>query len=99
MYDLPVLIEEFDYNLTNRNSPDRLIYQGQNYKIAMQAALDSNKCLGFTVWGIGDKDSWYEVESGQTKADATPFDDDYQPKLAYYGLLEALFEHLIKANN
>lgn len=42
---------------------------------------------GITLWDVGDADSWlnrYRFEAG------TVFDRDYQPKPAFYGLLEGL---------
>ena len=95
-YGIPVYITEFDVDL--RNIPgsveDRFLLQAEIYKSMLEACLESGVCESFTVWGIGDKYSWLEQSSinemSSCKADPTPFDDDLQPKPAYYSLYEAL---------
>jgi len=95
-FGLPFLIEEFDFNLSSKTSSDRFLYQASNYKTALRAALDSGKCLGFTIWGTGDKISWYETDLGQPNADATPFDDNFYPKIAYYAMLQVLLQSILQ---
>ena len=57
----------------------------------LEAAIESGVCQSFTVWGTGDKNSWYEKNLSQPDADATLFDDFYNKKPAYYAMSSALF--------
>ncbi|MBN2549299.1 MAG: endo-1,4-beta-xylanase [Anaerolineales bacterium] len=87
-------IEEFDQDLSTNTKPDRLFFQGQTYYQAMSACLSVGPgvCRDFTVWGYPDTESWYYVDYGHTESDATPFDAQLNKKLAYYGMLRALWE-------
>ena len=57
------------------------------YKGVLSTCLQFANCTAFTVWGITDKYGIREVVP-----DAAPllFDDNYQPKPAYFGVMEAL---------
>ncbi|RMZ67440.1 glycoside hydrolase family 10 [Pyrenophora seminiperda CCB06] len=58
---------------------------GNDYKTAFNACLDQTNCVGVTVWGVSDKDSWIG-------ASAVPllFDGSFQAKPAYNELCSAL---------
>lgn len=51
-----------------------------DYETTVQACLDVENCVGVTVWGVSDANSW--------RASSTPllFDEDFQAKEAYNGL-------------
>jgi endo-1,4-beta-xylanase len=96
-YRIPVHVEEFDVNIqTISGSPEkRFAWQARIYKTMMEAAIESGVCQSFTVWGTGDKNSWYEKNLSQPDADATLFDDFYNKKPAYYAMSAALFASIV----
>jgi len=55
-----------------------------DYKTAFKACLDLNNCVGITVWGVSDKDSWRAGENPLL------FDTGYKAKAAYNELCSML---------
>ena len=95
-----VYITELDVNLTRvpGDQGERWAYQAEIYRLMMDACLESGVCRGFGVWGINDSYCFGMCFS----EDACPpnplpeplwFDDNFNPKPAFYAILESLMEH------
>ncbi len=61
------------------------------YNIAHACLKDSN-CSTFAVWGLYDTATWLHEAKGLTDAKPLLFDDNFDKKPAYYGVLQALKE-------
>ena len=86
---LDVAVTELDVRIQMPADEGELWQQGQDYRQVMENCLAVDRCVGVTVWGIVDKYSWVPgVFPGYGAA--LPFNDQYQPKPAYYGLEQAL---------
>jgi endo-1,4-beta-xylanase len=91
----PVYVTEIDVNLHNvqGNQQEKWDYQANVYKEMFEACLESGVCKGFFIFGISDAFSWYnECDLCLNIPDAEPliFDEYFNPKPAYYALVEVL---------
>jgi endo-1,4-beta-xylanase len=68
----------------------RLQASAENFSVLMEACLASRHCLSYTVWGIGDHNSWVNyTDLGAGKGSeglALIHDENYQPKKAYQAI-------------
>ena len=89
-FGLPVHVTEIDVDLENVPGTQEECYalQAQVYGDMLSACLESGACQSFSVWGFGDKYSF--LERYNDKADATLYDDNLDPKPAYFTLLNIL---------
>jgi len=100
-YGVPIYITEFDVNMKDvpGTEMERLIIQAQIYYEMGRACLESGVCVAFNQFTPGDKYSWLErtkTKNSAPNADPTAFDDNLNPKLAYYTLAKAFLESFLK---
>jgi hypothetical protein len=56
----------------------------------MSMFLDCESCPSFVMWAFSDNDSWIPEHTGGTAGQACIYNVKYQPKPAYYALLDTL---------
>lgn len=84
-----VAITELDIRMTTPATATTLQQQANDYTTVVNDCLGVSRCKGITVWGFTDSDSWVpSTFPGQGAA--TPYDENYQPKPAYYAIQTAL---------
>jgi len=84
---LTVWVTELDIRIPRPVSQQALQQQAQDFARVYTNCL--NLCTGLTVWGLHDAQSW--VDSTFPEYDAPlMWDDNMQPKPAYYAALQAL---------
>jgi endo-1,4-beta-xylanase len=84
-----VAITELDIRMTLPSDSAKLTQQAADYKAVVNACVAVARCVGVTVWGFTDSDSWVpSTFPGQGAA--TPYDENYAPKPAYHAIAEAL---------
>ncbi|KAJ3051534.1 hypothetical protein HK097_007442 [Rhizophlyctis rosea] len=84
-----VAITELDIRATLPFTQDKLDQQGKDYEAVFRACLAVKRCKGITLWGITDKYSWIPGVF-PTEGAALVWDENYQPKPAYDGIVRAL---------
>jgi endo-1,4-beta-xylanase len=61
-----------------------------SFNTLLQACLLTPRCVMFTLWGFTDRYSWIPGFSNGLQGEATPLDENFQPKAAYRGLQQVL---------
>jgi GH35 family endo-1,4-beta-xylanase len=94
---LEVQITELDIRFQGAPNDNILFQQANDYRSVMETCLNAENCTAFIVWGVSDRYTWLrDPNLGFFENPAvTPllFDDDYQPKPAYWAVLDALARH------
>ncbi|MBE1458526.1 endo-1,4-beta-xylanase [Nocardiopsis terrae] len=86
---LDVEISELDVRIPEPVGEEQLAEQAEEYQYVIESCLAVSRCVGVSVWGVADSHSWIpEWFPGYTAA--LPFDEDYAPKPALGGMVEAL---------
>ncbi|MCC3654207.1 endo-1,4-beta-xylanase [Streptomyces sp. S07_1.15] len=82
---LDVVVTELDIRMELPVTRKKLLRQAVEYKAVTDACTAVARCEGITVWGFSDADSWvpgwFEGEGA-----ACPYDEEYEPKPAYYAM-------------
>jgi Glycosyl hydrolase family 10 len=84
-----VAITELDVRMQLPADATELAQQKADFTSVVAACAAVTRCVNVTVWGFTDADSWVPSTFPGYGA-ATPYDENYQPKPAYYGIAEAL---------
>ncbi|MEU6141308.1 endo-1,4-beta-xylanase [Streptomyces sp. NPDC047081] len=84
-----VAITELDVRMALPSDSTKLAQQAADYKSVLAACVAVTRCAGVTVWGFTDSDSWVPSTFPGYGA-ATPYDENYAPKPAYYAIAQAL---------
>ncbi len=66
--------------------------QGSQYRNLLQVCLDNDNCTSFVMWGFTDRYSWIPGFTNGNYGQALILDNNYQPKPAYFELLDLLSE-------
>lgn len=98
---LKIHISELDVNFSNFTKDATITFSEANsaaqkkmYKQVMlsyRRIVPMSQQYGITCWNVGDADSWLRPAI-QTNEWPLPFDDNYQRKPAYFGIIEGLKE-------
>jgi endo-1,4-beta-xylanase len=84
-----VAITEADVRMVLPVTPEKLATQATYFGDMMRSCVAVPRCVSFTLWGFTDKYSWVPGFFAGEGA-ATPLDEQFQPKPAYFALRDAL---------
>jgi len=88
-----VHITELDvYQGPREGSSDPYAKQKQVYYDVVRTCVRDSNCTSITIFGVTDKYSWLRERDDLADPNPLLFDDDYNKKPAYYGVLQALKE-------
>jgi endo-1,4-beta-xylanase len=89
---MKVSISEMDVRITEKKLrgtlPERLEIQRRIYHDVIAACIREKEFISITFWGFTDAHSWIDLFFGPD--DPLLFDTNYQPKPAYWGVMDAL---------
>lgn len=89
---LEVHITEVDVRYNGDTTDEILQEQAADYYRLMQTCLEHDACTTFVTWGVSDNFSWLRDGVLGNPPDVQPllFTGDYEPKPAYFAVLDAL---------
>lgn len=91
---LQVHITEADVRYSGETTDDVLRRQAADYYKLLSACLGNEACTAFVVWGVSDNLSWLRGSNlgffNNPTVEPLLFDSEYNPKPAYYALLDLL---------
>jgi endo-1,4-beta-xylanase len=82
-------ITELDIRMILPSDAGKLATQATWYADVTKACLAVRRCVGITIWDYTDKYSWIPAFFPGEGA-ALPYDENLQPKPAYYAIRDAL---------
>jgi endo-1,4-beta-xylanase len=87
-----IYVTELDVNMNDLpvSGAAKDAIQGNIYYELVRACIESKVCHSFALLGITDGETWYNYLDGVRDARPLPFDADYKPKPAYWGMRNAL---------
>jgi endo-1,4-beta-xylanase len=86
---LEISLTEMDVRISLPTTPDELQQQALAYSDSINFCLTEPNCKALATWGFTDKYSWIPGTFSGT-GDALIFNTNYQPKPAYFALLDGL---------
>ncbi|MDX1991081.1 MAG: endo-1,4-beta-xylanase [bacterium] len=88
---LQIHLTELDVRIQGIDLPTEqlLIEQAEVYRIMTRLCLQTLACTAMITWGVGDRYSWIYEYTGHPDAPLM-FDNDFQPKPAYFVMWETL---------
>jgi endo-1,4-beta-xylanase len=97
-----VYVTEFDVDVSRvpGSQQERWEYQANLYRNMLEACLVSGVCDTFMIFGVSDSTSWITCQEAQygcvnvPNADPLMFDQNLNPKPAYYAVREVLLQHV-----
>lgn len=99
-YGIPVYVTEFAVIMTNISGTNeqRWLKQADIYYGIVRAILESKVCDTIIYFNQTDTNSPWEIQKElyeySVNADPTLFDDNFNPKPAYYAVIQALYKPL-----
>lgn len=89
---LQVQITEMDVYYEGEATEEVFDRQAGDYYRVLQTCLNHEACTALVIWGVHDQVSWLRQEEHSENTDVEPliFDGEYQPKPAYFALLDVL---------
>ncbi|KAB8139695.1 endo-1,4-beta-xylanase [Chloroflexia bacterium SDU3-3] len=84
-----IYITEMDVRLPTPTNSSELAKQATIYQGVLDVCLKQPRCKALQVWGISDRHSWVPGTFPGT-GDALIFDNNYNPKPAYYSIQSRL---------